>query len=98
MANTSISQYHGQVRKCDCGIADNPEKMGERACRICFGRGFVAECLACEGKGQTLQKMAGGPGTMTATCTPCGGVGVYGVRKPEDWAEPMPQESLALTA
>jgi DnaJ-class molecular chaperone len=93
---TSIAVYHGFVKKCSCGIADHPEKQGERACRLCFGRGFVAECMACDGKGRVEQKMAGGPGMMSATCTPCGGVGVFAVNKPKDWLEPLAKEELEV--
>lgn len=85
MAN--ISQFHGEVTKCDCGIVDYPERQGERACRFCFGRGFVATCTACDGNGQVTQDMAGGPGKMSSTCIPCGGVGKFGVNRPEDWVE-----------
>lgn len=104
MAN--ISQFHGEVSKCGCGLADHPENMGARACQFCFGRGFVAACTACEGKGQIDQKMAGGPGTMKSTCIPCGGVGSFGVNRPADWpeevkeeaAEPAPEEATAPAA
>jgi len=100
MAN--IQQFHGAVSKCSCGIADHPEGTGQRACAICFGRGFVAECLACEGKGQISQKMAGGPGMMSATCSSCGGIGKFGVNRPADWVdepaavpEPESKETVA---
>ena len=92
MAN-GIQIYHGEVSKCSCGIVDHPEKAQERACGFCFNRGFVASCLACEGKGQVTQKMAGGPGTMSATCIACGGAGMFGVNKPEGWTdEPVAAE------
>lgn len=91
----SIQQYHGEISPCDCGLYEHPEKTGERSCRICFGRAFVAQCTACEGKGQVEQKMAGGPGTMKATCSLCGGVGKYGVNKPKDWEETHPKEVIA---
>ena len=91
MAN-GIQIYHGEVKKCTCGIADNPGSS-ERSCSFCFNRGFVASCLACEGKGQVTQKMAGGPGTMSATCIACGGIGMFGVNKPEGWTdEPVAAE------
>jgi hypothetical protein len=100
MAN--ISAYHGDVKPCDCGLYEHPEKqVSERACATCFGRSFVASCLGCDGKGRIEQKMAGGPGTMTATCSLCGGRGCYGVNKPADWEEthpkalPAPQETVA---
>ena len=99
MAN-NISSYHGRVSKCKCGIADDASKMSERACRQCFARGFVAECNACDGTGKTMQKMAGGPGTMSSTCIQCGGIGMFGVNKPEDWSDvPVSAEiSEAVTA
>jgi hypothetical protein len=90
MAN--ISAYHGEVSACSCGIYEHPERTGERACRACFNRGFVAVCTACDGQGQIEQKMAGGPGTMKATCSLCGGGGRYGVNKPADWDETHPKE------
>jgi DnaJ-class molecular chaperone len=55
----------------------------------------VAQCMACEGKGQVVQKMAGGPGTMSATCSMCGGVGKFGVNKPADWEETHPKQLVA---
>ncbi len=84
---SNIQQYHGEVSVCSCGIYEHPEGTGERGCKLCFNRGFVAACTACDGKGQVMQKMAGGPGTHTATCNICGGVGRFGVNKPADWDE-----------
>jgi DnaJ-class molecular chaperone len=99
MAN--ISQYHGEVRLCDCGIYEHPERQTERACRMCFGRGFVAECKACQGKGKNEVAVNGSDkalGVMASTCTPCGGIGVYGVPKPADWDETHPKEVVAEEA
>ncbi len=96
MAN--IQQFHGVVSKCSCGLADHPEGTGERACKICFGRAFVAECTACDGHGQTTQKMAGGPGFMSATCICCGGTGKFGVNKPADWDETHPAATPETSA
>lgn len=87
----SISQYHGEVSECSCGIYRSPEKQGQRACTHCFGRGFVAQCKACNGKGQVEQDMAGGPGKMSSTCIPCGGTGSFGVNKPADWTDAQPE-------
>ena len=86
MAN-DISKYHGEVSECTCGINGHPERQGERACGMCFGRGFVAKCKSCDGNGQISEKVAGGPGMMKSTCTPCGGHGFFGVRKPDWWCE-----------
>lgn len=96
MARTDISKFHGQVRKCTCGKADNPAKESMRCCSFCFDRGFVAECTSCDGKGQVMEKMAGGPGTMKSTCNACGGVGVFAVNRPEDWVEPVKVEPAAV--
>jgi hypothetical protein len=91
MASNDISKYHGRVSKCDCGLYDHPERQSDRSCKICFGRAFVAECTGCDGKGQVLETMAGGPGTMKATCNKCGGVGRFGVNKPADWVDAVPE-------
>ena len=100
MAN--ISAYHGEVKPCDCGLYEHPERMGEKSCRQCFGRGFTASCTGCEGTGQILEKMAGGPGTMSATCSFCGGNGKFGVNKPANWDEThpaaVPETSAELVA
>ena len=94
MAN-DISKYHGEVSVCECGLYEkvkgenavipHPEKQSLRACGHCFGRGFLAQCKACNGKGQVEQDMAGGPGKMSSTCIPCGGKGSLGVKQPADW-------------
>lgn len=89
----NISDYHGEVSICGCGIYEHPEKQGEKACKFCFGRGFVAQCLNCDGKGQIEEKMAGGPGKMKSTCLACGGVGSFGVNKPEYWDDQHPKEA-----
>jgi hypothetical protein len=98
MANNNISKYHGAVSECTCGIYRHPEKQGERACKQCFSRGFVAQCTACEGHGQVTEAMAGGPGTMKATCSACGGGGLFGVNKPEDWADEVKAEPETAVA
>ena len=98
MAN--ISQHHGEVSKCPCGIIDHPDTPNsEKACRQCYNRGFIAKCKACDGQGQIKAAMAGGPGTMSSTCIPCGGTGSFGVNKPADWVEEAKTEAEpALTA
>lgn len=95
MAN-NISKYHGPVRPCDCGIYNHPEKQGERACRVCFGRGFVAECMACGGKGKHEVPVNGHDpalGVMSSTCNICGGMSCFGVNKPADWVDAKPEEA-----
>lgn len=96
----TIARYHGAVRPCSCGAYDpktgkvDPEKSGPRACQHCKGRGFLAACLKCNGKGQYTEGMAGGPGSMTVTCSSCGGTGSYGVNKPKDWTDEQPVEEV----
>ena len=94
----NISDYHGEVSICGCGIYKNPNKPREKACKFCFDRGFVAKCLGCDGKGQIEEKMAGGPGKMMSTCLACGGIGSFGVNKPQYWEdEPKEVEKDAET-
>jgi RecJ-like exonuclease len=97
MARNDISRFHGVVTPCTCGIYEHPEKMGQYSCKLCFGRGFVAACTNCDGKGQIQEKMAGGPGMMKSTCNCCGGQGSFGVNKPADWVKPVKEEATVLT-
>lgn len=102
MATENISKYHGVVSLCDCGIYQHPERQGERACRFCFGRGFVADCLGCDGKGRNEVPVNGKDpklGMMSSTCNFCGGVGKFAVNKPADWVdEPVAEEETTETA
>jgi hypothetical protein len=83
MAELTIKDYHGAVSKCAaCSNADPETPMH---CPQCFCRGYVAECLACKGAGQTIVPVAGGSGEMKSTCSVCGGKGKFGVNKPADW-------------
>ena len=84
---SNLQQFKGEVRKCTCGLADDASKIGERSCKFCFNRGFLAACTACDGTGTFTAKMAGGPGTMSSTCIPCGGSGHFGVNRPADWVD-----------
>ena len=77
-----ISDYKGKVSKCFCTNADPATPM---PCERCFCRGYVAECLACLGKGQTDVPVAGGSGMMKHTCLMCGGKGTFSINKPLDW-------------
>lgn len=54
-------------------------------CERCKCRGYVAQCLACLGKGQTEVPVAGGSGLMKSTCSTCGGGGTFPINKPADW-------------
>ena len=105
MASENISKYHGVVSPCDCGTYAHPERQGERSCRICFGRGFVADCTACNGKGKNEVPVNGSDpslGVMASTCNKCGGIGKFGVNKPADWQDeppaPVAQEEVQTAA
>jgi len=56
MAN--ISQFHGETKKCHCGIADNPIIGSDKGCVHCKNRGFLASCKACDGTGSFVAQMA----------------------------------------
>lgn len=81
---SKLSDFYGEIRKCDfCKIADGATPEG--SCKHCFGRGYLAKCMNCDGAGQKEEPMAGGPGSMKSTCGPCGGTGAFGVQKPDYW-------------
>lgn len=78
-----ISDYWGKVSKCHCTNSDPNTPM---SCARCFCRGYVAECLACQGTGQIEEPVAGAmKGTMKSTCGVCGGKKVFAINKPADW-------------
>jgi hypothetical protein len=96
----SMSAYYGPVSECKvCTASRNAADIPERTCYNCFGRGFVAQCMLCDGKGYTSQPVAGAQsGSMNATCNGCGGRGCYGVNKPEGWVVPEREEKKLETA
>jgi DnaJ-class molecular chaperone len=61
---------------------------------MCRGRNFVAQCLGCNGKGQTEEKMAGGPGQMLSTCNICGGTGTLPATKAQYEAQEAKKEEV----
>jgi hypothetical protein len=77
-----ISDFHGKVSTCFCTNHLQNQPMG---CDRCYCRGYVAECLGCNGTGQKTESVAGGNGVMQTTCPACGGKKVFGVNKPADW-------------
>jgi hypothetical protein len=88
-----ISDYHGKISQCFCTNSDPDKPM---SCPRCFCRGFVAECLACQGTGQIEEPVAGAmKGTMKSTCGICGGKKVFAVNKPDGWDEAHPAVEVA---
>jgi hypothetical protein len=70
-----LTDYHGPVSKCTmCLPAVNIHKQ---FCQTCFGRGYVALCLNCDGKGKTRVAVSGSIGEMDSTCNLCGGKGTF---------------------
>ncbi len=94
----SIQQFHGEVRRCHCGIADNPIIGSDKGCVHCKNRGFLASCKACDGTGSFVAQMAGGPGSMSSVCIPCGGTGTFGVNRPADWVDAEKPAEAEATA
>ena len=92
-----IQDFHGAVSKCgECTNADPTQPM---PCNRCFCRGFVAQCIGCNGTGQRKEPVAGSTGgDMAVTCAPCAGKGVFGVNKPDGWDVAHPAEIPAETA
>lgn len=93
-----LSKYRGEVRKCPLCSGQTPSAVMDaltsgRACKLCLGQKFVAMCKNCDGTGQFKGSTVwdGGRSQHMSTCTPCGGKGVYPVRKPKDWVDqPVP--------
>jgi hypothetical protein len=74
-----LTDYHGPVRKCEmCLPAINIHKQ---FCQWCMSRGYLATCLACDGKGKTRVPVQGSIGEMDSTCTLCGGKGTFPASK-----------------
>jgi len=94
MPKNDVSQYHGAVHVCPmCKISEGVITN----CDHCKGRGFVADCTNCNATGQTTVPVAGAAsGTMSSTCAPCAGKGVFGVNRPADWTEPVPEPEKTL--
>ena len=96
-----LSDFYGPITECKaCVAARNAADVPERACRMCFGRGFVAKCMGCDGKGYVVEAVAGAAaGTMNSTCNKCGGNGCFAVAKPDNWVAPEEAKKLeAATA
>lgn len=86
MSFQKLSDLHGPVSKCKlCLPAVNVHKQ---FCKHCFGRGYVALCLNCDGKGKMRVPVAGSVGEMDSTCNPCGGEGTFPSTKAAYDAQP----------
>ena len=93
MAERSMSEFYGEITKCK--VCTNPDEP--MPCNECFSRGFVAKCMGCDGGGQVSAPVAGAAaGTMMSTCGACGGTGKFGVKKPENWVEPIAETKKEL--
>lgn len=97
----NLADYKGTVKPCPiCSTrtksAAMDTLMSGRACKVCLGHGYVADCKNCGGtglyKGRTVWD--GGRSEHTSTCTPCGGQGVFATKKPDNWVEPPVAEEV----
>lgn len=78
---TNLKSFHGEISPCFCTNKDG-DPMD---CNNCRCRGYVAKCLACDGKGQTSVPVAGAQsGNMAATCNLCGGIGHFPSNAPAE--------------
>jgi len=88
----NLAKYRGEVKPCPLCTNRPPNAaldamLSGKACRLCKGHGFVAMCTNCNGTGiyQGTTVWDGGLNPHQSTCNPCGGAGVFAVRKPADW-------------
>jgi len=89
-----LSKYRGTVSPCPvCNKRSDAAKMeslmSAKACKTCFGQGFVAACTNCGGTGMFSGSTVwdGGRSEHKSTCTPCGGAGMFPTKKPADWVD-----------
>src|ERR1700733_2999795 len=87
-----IDKYKGPVDPCPLCYHKSPDAaldalMSGKACRLCFGKKFIAHCLNCHSTGQHVAGSVwdGGKTSHTSVCAPCGGTGVFPAPKPADW-------------
>ena len=92
-----LSKYRGKISPCPvCSKRSDAAKvealMSAKACKTCFGQGFVATCTNCKGTGMFSGSTVwdGGRSEHRSTCTPCGGAGMFPVKKPVDWVDEKP--------
>ncbi len=79
-----LSDFKGKVSQCN--VCTNHDPAKPMPCNRCFCRGYVAECLNCQGVGQIEEPVAGAmKGNMKVTCPVCGGKKVFPTTKPADW-------------
>jgi hypothetical protein len=72
---TKLSDFKGEITPCHCTNKDPRQPMD---CKHCLCRGYLAQCLACNGKGQITVPVAGAQsGDMRSTCHLCGGSGSF---------------------
>ena len=76
--HVDVARYRGSVRKCEfCKNADLPLPL-RTPCKFCLTRGYVAQCLNCDGKGTKVLPAVwdNGASEHGSTCDICGGIGV----------------------
>jgi hypothetical protein len=92
----NLADYRSEIKPCPMCSSRTPSAamdiaLSGKVCKLCLGQGFIAMCKNCNGtgiyRGRTVWD--GGRNEHSSTCTPCGGSGVFPVKKPADWKDPV---------
>ena len=86
----NVAKYRGPVTKCPhCSNATLPGPL-QTFCKFCFTRGYIAQCLKCDGSGMISAKDPWGSNSdQGSTCDICGGAGCLPSPKPEEIPTPI---------
>jgi len=88
--HVEVAKYRGPVRPCEhCKNATLPGPL-QTFCKFCFTRGYIAQCLKCDGSGTVKAVDPWGSNSLVgSTCDICGGTGTLPANKPEDAEQPQ---------
>ena len=104
-----LSKYRGRIKRCPVCTPANASKatvdsiqierltLG-KACSVCLGRGFVAECRNCGASGiykGSAISFGGGDVPHQSTCNPCSGTGFFAVNRPANWSDDTPETAAS---
>lgn len=96
----NLSQHKGEIRRCPLCTRQSPDAALDaltsgKACKLCFGQGFVSMCKNCDGTGQFKGRTIwdGGRSEHVSVCSPCGGTGAFATKKPADWVDHPPVDA-----
>jgi hypothetical protein len=91
----NMSEHRGEVEPCK--FCRKEETLLGRACGWCFGSGYTAKCLNCDGTGLETAGSVwdGGKSKHSSTCNICGGKGMLPARKADYKGEVDGSEDVA---